>query len=68
MGDPVIKEMAEEFGLSKKSKINPKKLVKAKPIYFRDFVNDVFGSDSESNLDSINVKIGEDPLRIRIND
>ena len=66
MDDPVIKEMAEEFGLFKKSKINSKKLFKAKPIYFRDFVNDVLDSDSESNLDSINVKIMEDPLRIKI--
>jgi len=66
--DPALKKMAEEFDLIKKSKLKPKKLIKAKSTSLRELLGEVLDSDSESDLDIIDVEVVEDRLRIRIDE
>lgn len=50
--------MAEEFGLIKKLKPNPRELIETKSTNLRDLLGEVLSSNSESDSSIIDLEVG----------
>lgn len=66
--DPDLEEIFKELGFIKTQKL--KTPIKAKTVYFKDFVGRMVDNDSDLDIidDVINVEVIQEPLRIRIRD